>query len=59
MKRRNLIPVIILVFVIGLTACGRNNPSDVNGPVKKQRKKRQKLLMNILMRTKKQRSEML
>ncbi len=35
MRRRGLISLIILVFVIGLTACGRNNPSDVNGPVEK------------------------
>lgn len=31
MKRRDLIPVIILVFVIGLTACGRNTQSDADG----------------------------
>lgn len=35
MRRIGLISLIILVFVIGLTACGRNNPSDVNGPVEK------------------------
>ena len=31
MKRRDLISVIILVFVIGLTACGRNTQSDADG----------------------------
>ena len=40
MRRRGLISLIILVFVIGLTACGRNYPSDVNGPVGKAEKEK-------------------
>lgn len=31
MRRRGLISLIILVFVIGLTACGRNTQSDADG----------------------------
>ena len=31
MRRRSLISLIILVFVIGLTACGRNTQSDADG----------------------------